>query len=562
MSTNLDVAVISPWKAELVKDIVPGFFDLSASNLINFNNTLYFESDQTQSYYSSYYAAKEQLWKTDGTEAGTTLIKDLGLFENQAFSSEVNNDILYFEVLVQDPNTNFSSLQLWKTDGTDTGTQLIKDWGSSLTINSFIPVDNSLYFTTGNYWNDTQLWKTDGTEAGTILVKDFGNDISDITEVNNSLYLDVSQYDSMTGTSTAQLWKTDSTGTGVELIKDFGNLTFGTAYEDSKISVNDSLYFEITQSYNYYSPTPPLSQLWKSDGTNTGTTIVKDFGSSKDINNFWDDLNNTFYFSVSIPNTENYSNTTYELWKSDGTDGGTTLVQDFGKSSLDYLTTVNNTLYFTVNSIDSLTNINNRELWKVDSNGNISLVKNLGDFSIQDWEVIDNTLYFQALKTDSDTYTSTAQLWKTDGTDIGTILVKEFPNSNWVWSYNSLGLEAINNTLYFPLTDPNYGTELWMSNGTETGTMMVADINPGKGSSNASIPVDVNGILYLTADDGIHGNELWKLTPTGSNPIAQEGLRSNAKALAMSHLNSMSELISTAYPAPTFSNLLETPSNF
>ena len=562
MSTNLDVAVISPWKAELVKDIVPGFFDLSASNLINFNNTLYFESDQTQSYYSSYYAAKEQLWKTDGTEAGTTLIKDLGLFENQAFSSEVNNDILYFEVLVQDPNTNFSSLQLWKTDGTGTGTQLIKDWGSSLTINSFIPVDNSLYFTTGNYWNDTQLWKTDGTEAGTILVKDFGNDISDITEVNNSLYLDVSQYDSMTGTSTAQLWKTDSTGTEVELIKDFGNLTFGTAYEDSKISVNDSLYFEITQSYNYYSPTPPLSQLWKSDGTNTGTTIVKDFGSSKDINNFWDDLNNTFYFSVSIPNTENYSNTTYELWKSDGTDGGTTLVQDFGKSSLDYLTTVNNTLYFTVNSIDSLTNINNRELWKVDSNGNISLVKNLGNFSIQDWEVIDNTLYFQALKTDSDTYTSTAQLWKTDGTDIGTILVKEFPNSNWVSSYNSAGLEVINNTLYFPLSDLNYGTELWMSNGTETGTMMVADINPGKASSNASIPVDVNGILYLTADDGIHGNELWKLTPTGSNPISQEGLRSNAKALAMSHLNSMSELISTAYPAPTFSNLLETPSNF
>ncbi|MBE9142504.1 hypothetical protein [Planktothrix mougeotii] len=554
MSTNLDVAVISPWKAELVKDIVPGFFDLSANNLTNVNNTLYFESQQTQSYYSSYYAAKEQLWKSDGAETGTTLIKDLGLFENQAFSSEVNNNTLYFEVLVQDPNTNLSSLQLWKTDGTDTGTQLIKDWGSSLTINSFIPVDNSLYFSAGNYWNDTQLWKTDGTEAGTILVKDFGNGISDITEVNNSLYLDISQYDSMTATSTAQLWKTDSTGTGVELIKDFGNLTFGTAYEDSKISVNDILYFEIGQSYSYYSssPSPALSQLWKSDGTNTGTTIVKDLGSSKDINNFWDNLNNTFYFSASIPNSENYSNTTYELWKSDGTDGGTTLVQDFGKSSLNYLTTVNNTLYFTVNSFDSLTKINDRELWKVDSNGNISLVKNFGDFLIEEWEVIDNTLYFQASKTDSDTYTSTAQLWKTDGTDMGTVLVKEFPNSDWIWSYNGSGLEVINNTLYFPLTDPNYGTELWMSDGTETGTIMVADINPGQASSDASIPVDVNGTLYLLADDGIHGNELWKLTPTGSNLIPQDELRNNAKVLAMSHLNFMSELISSADPTLTF----------
>jgi ELWxxDGT repeat protein len=557
MSTNLDVAVISTWKAELVKDIVPGFFDLSASNLLNFNNTLYFESDQTQSYDYAFYSAKEQLWKSDGTEPGTILIKDLGLFYNQAVSSEVNNNTLYFEVIVQDPNTNLSSIQLWKTDGTNTGIQLIKDLGSSLTINRFIPLDNTLYFTTGNYWNDSQLWKTDGTQTGTILVKDFGNTISNITEVNNSLYLDVSQYDSITATSTAQLWKTDSTGTGVELIKDFGNLTFGTTYEDKKISVNDSLYFEIGQSYNYYLSSPPLSQLWKSDGTNTGTAIVKDFGSSKDINDFWGNLNNSFYFSVFSPNTEDYYDTTYELWKSDGTDGGTTLVQDFGKSSLDYLTTINNTLYFTVDNVDSLTNITNHELWKVDSNGNISLVKDLGEFSIQGWETLDNTLYLQASKTDSDTYTQTAQLWKTDGTDMGTILVKEFPKSNWVWSYNSLGLEAINNSLYFPLTDPNYGTELWMSDGTETGTMMVADINPGQASSNPSLPVDVNGILYLTADNGIHGNELWKLTST-QNTLS----RSELQNLAMNHLKSMSELISSAYPAPTFSNILETPSNF
>ncbi|WP_329626346.1 ELWxxDGT repeat protein [Planktothrix agardhii] len=99
--------------------------------------------------------------------------------------------------------------------------------------------------------------------------------------------------------------------------------------------------------------------------------------------------------------------------------------------------------------------------------------------------------------------------------------------------------------LYFQLTDPTYGTELWMSNGTETGTMMVADINPGKGSSNPSIPVDVNNTLYLLADDGIHGNELWKLTPTQ--------LGSDVKSLAMSNLKLMSEVIST-YQLPNFSN--------
>jgi ELWxxDGT repeat protein len=75
--------------------------------------------------------------------------------------------------------------------------------------------------------------------------------------------------------------------------------------------------------------------------------------------------------------------------------------------------------------------------------------------------------------------------------------------------------------------------------------MMVADINPGKGSSNPSIPVDVNGTLYLLADDGIHGNELWKLTSTQ--------LGSDVRSLAMSNLKLMSEVISN-YQLPTFSN--------
>jgi ELWxxDGT repeat protein len=152
-------------------------------------------------------------------------------------------------------------------------------------------------------------------------------------------------------------------------------------------------------------------------------------------------------------------------------------------------------------------------------------------------------LYFQISNYDYNTKISTAQLWKTDGTDAGTTLVKDFPNASFPISYEKL--QSINNTLYFQLTDPTYGTELWMSNGTETGTMMVADINPGLGSSNASIPVDVNGTLYLLADDGIHGNELWKLTPTQ--------LGSDVNSLAMSNLKLMSEVIST-YQLPTFSN--------
>jgi ELWxxDGT repeat protein len=249
---------------------------------------------------------------------------------------------------------------------------------------------------------------------------------------------------------------------------------------------------------------------------------------------------------VLVTDSEEPYTTTHELWKSDGTDAGTVLVQGFGNYYFDYLTTVNNTLYFTANSYDTLTNTYNKQLWEIDgANGNVSVLKDLGEYSISQWEALDNNLYFQLSKYDSSTYISTTQLWKTDGTDIGTTLIKDFPNSSFM-SEDELGV--INNTLYFQSTDPTYGTELWMSNGTETGTMMVADINPGKGSSNPSIPVDVNGTLYLLADDGIHGNELWKLTPTQ--------LGSDVKSLAMSNLKLMSEFIST-YQLLTFSN----PSN-
>ena len=544
MLNNQNPTIISPWKAELVKDIFPGEFDLSASNLKNFNNTLYFQPYQTKSFHYSYYSAKEQLWKSDGTEAGTNLLKDLGLYYD-SLASEVNNNTLYFQVYSQNPSPNTPSIQLWKTDGTDTGIQLVKDLGSSLDINSFIPVENNLYFTAGDFFGSAQLlWKTDGTEIGTILVKDFDNSISNVRKINNSLYLDVNQYNPVTSTSTAQLWKTDSTNTGVELIKDFGDLTFGSSYQDNTAIVNDILYFEVGRTYSYSLPSTPLSQLWKSDGTNTGTTVVKDFGSIRDINHFFGEVNNNFYFSVSISNPEDPSVTTYELWKSDGTDAGTTLVQNLGNYSPEYLTTVNNTLYFTQNNYDSLTNISNDQLWKIDAtNGNVSLIKDVGNFLIKDWKTIGNNFYFQISKYDDNTKISTAQLWNTDGTDVGTTLVKDFPNASFPISNEKL--QSINNILYFQLTDPTYGTELWMSNGTETGTMMVADINPGKGSSNPSIPVDVNNTLYLLADDGIHGNELWKLTPTQ--------LGSDVKSLAMSNLKLMSEVIST-YQLPTFFN--------
>jgi ELWxxDGT repeat protein len=69
----------------------------------------------------------------------------------------------------------------------------------------------------------------------------------------------------------------------------------------------------------------------------------------------------------------------------------------------------------------------------------------------------------------------------------------------------------VNGTLYLTANDGTHGDEVWKSDGTAAGTVMVADINPGSGSSNLRYFAVVNGALFFTADDGTHGTELWVL---------------------------------------------------
>ena len=71
-------------------------------------------------------------------------------------------------------------------------------------------------------------------------------------------------------------------------------------------------------------------------------------------------------------------------------------------------------------------------------------------------------------------------------------------------------LAAVGRTLFFAADDGIHGEELWKSDGTAAGTVLVKNINPtdfayaGPRSLTA-----VGGRLFFTADDGTHGRELW-----------------------------------------------------
>ena len=136
------------------------------------------------------------------------------------------------------------------------------------------------------------------------------------------------------------------------MVKDIDSGSSGSSVF-SLAAVGNTLYFRATDGANGY-------ELWKSDGTASGTVMVKDInsGSSSSIPQYLTIIGDTLYFSALSPGNG------YELWKSDGTASGTVMDQDIhstGGSSPADLILVGNTLYFT-----AMDGIHGRELWALD----------------------------------------------------------------------------------------------------------------------------------------------------------------------------------------------------
>lgn len=106
------------------------------------------------------------------------------------------------------------------------------------------------------------------------------------------------------------------------------------------------------------------------------------------------------------------------------------------------------------------------------------------------------------------------ELWRYDGSraTLAADIVPGGPSS----SSNPSGLTVYNGELYFCATDEVHGYELWAFDGTHA--RRVAEINPTADPGNGdtflmdSRPDNLtvfDGLLYFSADDGVHGRELW-----------------------------------------------------
>jgi ELWxxDGT repeat protein len=414
---------------ELFKDLRPGYSGSYPINFRELNGTLYF---------SNY----DGLWKTNGTDAGTVEIDPLSSIKEVEV---LNNDLIFCA-----PSPVW---QLLKSDGTTT--TLIKEFPNATSsdgIFNLTPANGFVFFTVNeNYVR--KLWRTDGTEAGTILVKDIDptNNINYIPggyfEFNNSIY-----FNAGTTTTGQELWKSDGTEAGTTIVKDIkpgvgsGHTNYGVY-----AILNNELYFYANDGSQY--------GLWKTDGSDAGTVFVKECLWIDEISN----INNVIYFSA-YDIGANTGNTLYgeELWRSDGTPSGTYMVKDInpgqnGSKHNDYqFKAINSAIVFSAKD-----GINGVELWKTDgTEAGTMLLKNIdpdvinAQIGLSSSKVLNGYLYFSA-----NNGTTGVELWKTDGTETGTALVADlYPGANGSGPFD---FTIFNGNVFFRAESASAGVELW-----------------------------------------------------------------------------------------------------
>ena len=255
-----------------------------------------------------------ELWTTDGTAAGTHLLKDIYPRTYDSSPGDLRRSRRH-RCLFSGRRRQYANVRtLWRTDGTANGTWKIEgDWtqqdSASTAFGDAAFVGDTLFFPAPE-GTTAALWKSTGLLHEAVLVKDIfpgpgGSRIHNLTNVGGVLYFTGG------GFSARDLWKSDGTEAGTVLVKaNLGNAS-------NLIDVGGRLFFTAED-------TATGIELWTSDGTGAGTFRVKDiYGgtlSSSPVN--LTALGNRVFFSAADASTSR------ELWTSDGTEAGTYRVKD------------------------------------------------------------------------------------------------------------------------------------------------------------------------------------------------------------------------------------------
>jgi ELWxxDGT repeat protein len=403
-----------------------------------------------------------ELWESNGTAAGTRLVKDInpGASDSNPVDLTNVNGTLFFQA-----SDGTHGAELWESNGTPAGTFLVADInpGAGGSSPSFLTnVNGTLFFQANDGSSGAELWRSNGTAAGTFMIKDIrpgtlGSYPMYLTNVNGTLFFDAND-----GTHGRELWRSNGSPSGTFLVQD---IRPGGSYPGFLTNVNGTLFFSANDGTHGY-------ELWASNGSPSGTFLVRDIrpGTRGSGPHYLTNVNGTVFFQA------NDGTTGIELWRSNGTPAGTTMVLDInpgtsGSYPFD-LTNVNGTLFF-----EASEGAHGRELWR--SNGSPT-----GTFLVQDiypgkpgsnpanLTNVNGTLFFSAVD-----LTQGVELWTSNGVAAGTFLVQDInPGSS---SSNPGYLTNFNGTLLFRAGDGTHGIEPWiLPVSTLTTTTVSSSPNP------------------------------------------------------------------------------------
>ena len=210
--------------------------------------------------------------------------------------------------------------ELWRSDGTTAGTALVKDiypgTGNSSNPSELTNAGGFLFFAADDGTTGNELWRSDGTTAGTTLVKDIrsgssGSYPSNVVNVGGAVFFRAND-----GSTGYELWRSDGTGAGTTLVKDIDPGP-GESDPENLTNVGGTLFFAADDGTHGY-------ELWTSDGTGAGTLMVKDIhpGGSGSVGSngkyggsvTYTNVGGTLFFAA------NDGSTGIELWRADQVD--------------------------------------------------------------------------------------------------------------------------------------------------------------------------------------------------------------------------------------------------
>lgn len=269
--------------------------------IVEVNGTVFFVGDTVEH--------GKELWKTDGTAAGTVRLTDLNPGPNDSLDgsnvqmTDVNGTLFFVA------NDGIHGDELWKSDGTTEGTVMVRDINSGVvqsTPRHLENVNGTLFFSAYSDEAGFEVMKSDGTEAGTVALdlnvqplQESFSSVADIANVNGQLFFIAED------ASGSQLWKSDGTTTGTTKVTHFSKDE--PHYPGEILGGDQGIYFTVYEATHG-------RELWVTDDSAIGARLFADITPgpfSTEIDDFaWIDNRLVLGF------------TTIGLWATDGTPEG------------------------------------------------------------------------------------------------------------------------------------------------------------------------------------------------------------------------------------------------